>query len=40
MYGVDMGLFPKSGYEVNWAVPLVQFFTGVFMSIGAMMKFD
>lgn len=33
-------VFPKSGYEVNWAVPLVQFFTGVFMSIGAMMKFD
>lgn len=33
-------VFPKGGYEVNWAVPLVQFFTGVFMSIGAMMKFD
>ncbi len=33
-------IFPKGGYDVNWGVPLVQFFTGVFMSIGAMMKFD
>lgn len=33
-------VFPKGGYEVNWAVPMVLFFTGVFMSIGAMMKFD
>ncbi|MBN2026513.1 MAG: hypothetical protein JW854_07140 [Actinobacteria bacterium] len=33
-------IFPKGGYEVNWGVPMVQFITGVFMSIGAMMKFD
>lgn len=39
LFSIFAMVFHKGGYTVNWGVPIVQFFMGVVMAVGAMLKF-